>query len=343
MSMGRRLSPCGESHPLGRFMANNFPSLSRRDFVGGSGALGLISSTAASQGAVVNQPAQSSETRSESEKMIDRGFLRVSEGLIHYRSAGSRDAGGKLPLYLAHPGPGSSLGMVGLMTEFAPTRFTVAPDMLGNGDSARPASDNTNMLYYAETAVRTLDLLKIDRVDFYGSHTGAQIGCELAAKWPDRVNRMVLDGLPLFPDDFKQQLLANYAPKVEPDEYGGHLAWAWNFVRDQFLYWPHYAHDAQNRLANGLIPPKDLHLGVLDVLKALDTYRIAYQAAFAQDVASLLPQIKAPILLTSTERDPLHVYLDDVAALLPRAHKILFPRGVTSADKVGAIRTFLDA
>ena len=119
--------------------------------------------------------------------------------------------------------------------------------------------------------------------------------------------------------------------------------WAWNFVRDQFLYWPHYAHDAQNRLANGLLPPKDLHLGVVDVLKALDTYRIAYQAAFAQDVRSLLPRIRSPVLLTATERDPLHIYLDEVARLLPGAGKILFGRQAGAADRVAAIREFLDA
>jgi pimeloyl-ACP methyl ester carboxylesterase len=316
-------------------------ALTRRDFVAGSGAFGLMASDAAAQ------DGQSPPTRGKDgtmpEILIDRGFLRVSEGLIHYRSAGARRADGPLPLYLAHAGPGSSAGMVGLMREFAPTRFAVAPDMLGNGDSARPARDDTDMLYYAETVIRTLDLLKIERIDFYGSHTGAQIGCEVAVKWPDRVRRLVLDGLPLFPDDFKQQLLAHYAPKVEPDEFGGHLAWAWNFVRDQFLYWPHYAHDAPNRLANGLLPPRDLHLGVLDVLKALDTYRIAYQAAFAQDVRRLLPLIKAPVLLTATERDPLHIYLDDVAALLPGAQKILFPRGISPADRVAPIKAFLDA
>jgi pimeloyl-ACP methyl ester carboxylesterase len=336
-------------------MADDILSLSRRDFVGTASALGLIvagatSRPGAAQAAPPDEnPAQSQPPKSQSQgvskvdKVIDRGFLRVSEGLIHYRSAGERRDGGPLPLYVAHPGPGSSLGMVGLLLEFAPSRFAVAPDMLGNGDSAPPASDKTDMTYYADCAIRTLDLLKIEKCDFYGSHTGAQIGCEVAARWPDRVRRLVLDGLPLFPDDFKQQLLANYAPKVEPDEYGGHLAWAWNFVRDQFLYWPHYAHDGQNRLANSLLPPKDLHSGVVDVLKALDTYRIAYQAAFAQDVRALLPRIKAPVLLTSTERDPLHIYLDDVAALLPGAHKILFARGVSPADRVAPIRTFLDA
>jgi len=315
-------------------------TITRRDFVGGSGVLGMLSRRTAFELAA----AESGPGHAQGgEIMIDRGFLRLREGLVHYRYAGQRHSAGRLPLYLAHAGPGSSLGMVGLMTEFAAARLTVAPDMLGNGDSARPAREDTDMEYYADCAVRILDLLQLDRVDFYGSHTGAQIGCELAVRWPDRIGKLVLDGLPLFPEDLKQQLLARYAPAVEPDDYGGHLVWAWNFVRDQFLYWPHYAHDAQNRLANGLLPPKDLHLGVVDVLKALDTYRIAYQAAFAQDVRSLLPRIRAPVLLTATERDPLHIYLDEVARLLPGAGKILFGRQAGAADRVAAIREFLDA
>jgi pimeloyl-ACP methyl ester carboxylesterase len=327
---------------------NGGDAITRRDFVGASSALGILPPrtafelAAATAAATQARGAHAAATPMPAETLIDRGFLRVREGLIHYRFAGSQQVGGPLPLYMAHAGPGSSLGMVGLMKELAPARFTVAPDMLGNGDSSRPAGEDLDMAYYAQCAVRTLDLLKIDRVDFYGSHTGAQIGCELAVKWPDRIGRLVLDGLPLFPEDFKQQLLANYAPSVAPDEFGGHLAWAWNFVRDQFLYWPHYAHDAQNRLANGLLPPKDLHLGVVDVLKALDTYHIAYRAAFAQDVRGLVPGIRAPVLFTATERDPLHVYLDEVARLLPGARKILFQRGVDPAERFAAIRNFLD-
>ncbi len=229
------------------------------------------------------------------------------------------------------------------MSRLAPTRFCIAPDMLGNGDSAAPATDSTTMEYYAGCAVRMLDALKIERVDFYGSHTGAQIAIELAVKWPDRVGRLVLDGMPLFANDLKRDLLANYAPAVQPDEFGGHLLWAWNFVRDQFLFWPHYAHDVQHRLPNGLLSPRQLHLGVVDVLKALDTYRIAYQAAFAQDVRGLVPRIRAPVLFTATERDPLHTYLEEVAALLPGAKKLLFPREAVTVDRAAAIQDFLDA
>jgi pimeloyl-ACP methyl ester carboxylesterase len=314
--------------------------LTRRDFVGATGVLGL-----AGNGNLPARPgvARGSGATDGAATMIERSFLRLSEGLIHYRSAGTRSAGKKLPLYMAHAGPGSSLGMEGLMSRLSPTRFCLAPDMLGNGDSAPPATDSTTMEYYAGCAIRMLDALKIERVDFYGSHTGAQIAIELAVKWPDRVGRLVLDGLPLFADDFKHDLLANYAPAVQPDEFGGHLLWAWNFVRDQFLFWPHYAHDVQHRLPNGLLPARELHLGVVDVLKALDTYRIAYQAAFAQDVRSLVPRIRAPVLFTATERDPLHTYLDEVAALLPGAGKRLFARQAGMTDRAAAIEDFLDS
>lgn len=311
--------------------------LTRRDFVG-AGALGLTASSTPAPQADAREASMAVQARD----MIDRAFLRVREGLVHYRHCGRRDAGAT-PLYMAHAGPGSSLGMESLMTRLAPTRWCIAPDMLGNGDSAAPAADATTMHYYADCAIRLLDLLGIDRVDFYGSHTGAQIAIEIAVKWPDRIGRLFLDGLPLFAEDFKRDLLANYAPEVRPDEFGGHLAWAWNFVRDQFLFWPHYAHDVRHRLPNGLLPARELHLGVVDVLKALDTYQIAYRAAFSQDVRGLVPRIRAPVLFSATERDPLHMYLDDVAALLPGARKVLFSRDSGAAERAAAIQEFLDA
>jgi pimeloyl-ACP methyl ester carboxylesterase len=118
-----------------------------------------------------------------------------------------------------------------LLPPLARQRFAFAPDMLGNGDSAPPASETVEMQYYVDCAVRIMDTLGIDKVDFYGAHTGAQIGCQLAVTYPQRVRRLVLDGIPLFAEDFRQRLLANYAPKVTPDDHGGHLSWAWNFVR----------------------------------------------------------------------------------------------------------------
>lgn len=275
------------------------------------------------------------------EQPIDRAFVRLDEGLVHYRSVGPLQPGGLRPLYLAHGGPGSSLSMVPLMPGLAASRFVLAPDMLGNGDSAPPPRADMRIQDYADAAVRLLDRLGIDRVDFYGSHTGAQIGCALAAHWPDRVGRLILDGLPLFPDDLKARLLQDYAPALAPDDEGGHLLWVWRFYRNQFLYFPHFMTDPDHRLDNPPPAAGALHAGVVEVLKALGTYRIAYQAAFAQDVHGLLQCAAVPVLLMAAVRDPLRVYLDEAAALLPAAEKLLLPQTATADDKVAAILRFL--
>jgi pimeloyl-ACP methyl ester carboxylesterase len=270
---------------------------------------------------------------------IDRGFVRIDAGQVHYREAGRSGANGPLPLYLAHAGPGSSRGLEGLIADLGLTRHAIAPDMLGNGDSDPPAMSPTTVADYVEHAVGVMDAIGLRRVDFYGSHTGAQIGVELAVAHPGRVRRLVIDGLPLFSPQLKSQLLARYAPAIAPDDHGGQLAWAWTFVRDQTFHFPYYARDPEHRLANTTAPPAGaLHDAVVDVLRSLRTYHLAYQAAFSQDVAALLPRLKTPTLVMGAETDPLSVYLDDVAAMIPNATVSRTSRTL----KAQAIRAFLD-
>jgi pimeloyl-ACP methyl ester carboxylesterase len=197
------------------------------------------------------------------------------------------------------------------------------------------------MSYYVDCAVRIMDSLGIDQVDFFGAHTGAQIGVQLAVTHPPRVRRLVLDGIPLFDEEFRQKLLANYAPRIAPDDHGGHLSWAWNFIRDQSQFWPYFERQPANRLANPVATPAQLHLGVTDVLKALGTYHIAYRAAFLQDLRPLLPQLRCPVLIMASERDPLSMYLDAAAALVPSARKKLWLRSATLVERLDAINEFL--
>lgn len=306
------------------------------------GAAALGSGAAAGPGPVAAAASAPSADAAAGEPLLDRAFLRLAEGLVHYRHAGTRRRGTPLPLYLAHAGPGSSRAFEPLLPPFGRTRFAFAPDMLGNGDSAPPAAEDVEIAYYVDAAVRIIDALGLETVDFYGSHTGAQIGVELALAQPRRVRRLVLDGIPLFTPEFRQKLLANYAPKKTPDEFGGHLDWAWHFVRDQQLYWPWFDRTPGNRLANAVPPPAQLQASVTDVLKALDTYHIAYRAAFRQDTAALLPQLRCPVLITASERDPLSLYLDDAAALIPGAIKRRWSRETTLAERIEVIEGFLE-
>jgi pimeloyl-ACP methyl ester carboxylesterase len=260
---------------------------------------------------------------SVSPRLIDRHFLRLADTrLLHYRAAGEQGSDGDLPLLLAHAGPGSSAGLVPLIQQLAERCRVIAPDMPGNGDSDPLPMASPALADYVAQMVEMLDLLGIAQVDFCGQHTGAHIGLELALRHPTRVRRVVLDGLGLFPSKLQAQMLARYAPAVAPDEFGGHLAWAWHFVGELFLHFPYFLRDPAHRLNHGPMPPAALRQELaLDLIKALPSYHLAYRAVFADDTAARLPLLRHPTLLMAAEGDPMCDFLDAAAALLPAARK----------------------
>jgi pimeloyl-ACP methyl ester carboxylesterase len=253
--------------------------------------------------------------------LIDRAFARISEGLIHYRECPAIDAGAT-PLVLIHASPTSSRTLESLMRQLrnhGARQRLIAPDTLGNGDSAAPALETPEIAYFAESVLRTLDALKIAKADFYGTHTGARIAAEIAVIAPARVGRVVLDGITDYDDAFKADILANFAPDIRADEYGRHLVWAFNFVRDQAFHFPYFKRDADHRVSKPLPSPSDLHEKVLEVLKALATYHKSYLAAFRYTPRVRLPLISAPTLFLAadTETAMLQAAATEMAKLVP--------------------------
>ena len=179
----------------------------------------------------------------------------------------------------------------------------IAPDTLGNGDSAPPGVDHPDIPYFADSMRRMIDELAIERVDLYGSHTGARIACEFAAAYPNRVQRVVLDGIIEYEDDMRNAIIENYAPRIEPDEFGRQFVWAFNFVRDQALHFPWFMRDPEHRLSGPVPPAAVLHRAALDVLKAIDTYADPYIAAFEYRAYERMPKIKAPVLLLKPDSE----------------------------------------
>ncbi len=273
--------------------------------------------------------------------LIDRAFARLAEGLIHYRHAGEEKEG-QPPVYLAHAGPGSSRGLEPLLAHLAQSRRGIAVDMPGNGDSAAPLNPPTDIPYYADMAARLMDALDIETVDFYGSHTGAFIGMELALRHPGRVRKLVLDGVMLLDESSRTDMLERYAPEVTPDDHGGYLSWAWHFVRDMGLFFPYYDRDPAHSMPTGVPSPDILHPMVVDVLKAIKTYHHAYRAAFAYKAEERLPLLDIPVLLTCSKRDPLYTDLIKAGEYVPGAPVVLRPMESTPADTAQLIDGFIE-
>jgi pimeloyl-ACP methyl ester carboxylesterase len=277
--------------------------------------------------------------------VIERAFVTLDEGQMHLRRLRPA-ATESCPLILLHASPTSSYFMQGLMQALIETgtpRELIAPDTLGNGDSAPPSPAHPDIAYFADSLRRLLDALGIEQADVYGSHTGARIACEFAAAFPQRARRVILDGIIEYDDATRQLVVENYAPTVPPDDYGRHFIWAFNFVRDQAIYFPYFQRDPAHRLGGAMPDAAKLHRATLDVLKALDTYSKPYIAAFEYRAYARMPLIKAPVLLLRPESElpVLNAAIAEATARLPDA-RVAVVAG-TDVAKAAAIATFLDA
>ncbi len=273
--------------------------------------------------------------------LMERRFTRIAEGLVHLRIM----EGDGIPVLMIHASPASARGLEPLMEALKETGVTaplLAPDTLGNGDSAPPAEEAPEIAYYADSLRRVLDTLGIDRVDLYGAHTGARTACEFAILFPDRVRRLILDGIVDYPPELKREILAQYAPAVVPEEDGTHLLWAFNFVRDQVFHFPYFRRDPAHRQTNRAMPtPEYLHAHVVDVLKGLTTYHKAYGAAFRYPVKERLPLVRVPTLVLQADVEPqaLQSAAPNIAGLIPDSVRQVTMGGIPG--KATAIAAFL--
>lgn len=231
---------------------------------------------------------------------VDRGFVRLDEGLVHYRRVGT----GGTPLVMLHASPASSLSLEPL-AQYLTTRHLVMPDTPGNGSSCPPAMADPDLPDYADMLDRFCATSGWDAVDVYGTHTGAHIAIEWAIAHPHRVRRLVLDGVAMLAPEQRAEFLVHYAPPRGPDARGTQFPWAFNLIRDQMIFWPHYAQDAAHLRSGGQFDPRLLHNLTMDLLGALDTYHQAYRAVFRHDPLARLPLVTQPVLWLRAGHGPI--------------------------------------
>ena len=271
-------------------------------------------------------------TSRANEARVRRGFVEIAEGQVHYRESG-HTLNSAEPLVMLHASPGSAKLLEPLIKQLGLKRHVVALDTLGNGDSAAPLGDAPPIGYFADAHLRALTALGIESFDLYGSHTGANIACEIAIEHPGRVRHLILDGISLYTAEERADMLANYAPGVTIDLNGSQFNWIWHFVRDVYLFWPWYRRDAVHRRAIGLPSADELHDKVVEVLKATRTYHIPYRAAIGYDKAPRLPLVRVPTMLACASSDMFMEYFERVQQLMPLATPFV-TKGTGSRDAV---------
>lgn len=274
---------------------------------------------------------------------LTRDYIDARHGQLHIRTCrpGRRPGPAVLPVLLLHANPGSGEGLEPLLGALGRQRQAVAVDLPGHGRSdPLPAAQRqaaTLAGSYVPVLLQALDTLHLDRVDVYGTHTGAGLAVELAIAEPRRVRSLVLDGVPLFDDDpaLVSAVLAEYFVDLNPDRHGSHLVRAWNVTRDMALWWPWFRQEVDAIRDVEPYPDPTLQRVTADMLRSLPGYDISYRAAWTWRGTERLPLVTQPVLVGSGPNDPLRAMTPRATALLRAGRQTPFPApGPASADEL---------
>ncbi|MDJ0533297.1 MAG: alpha/beta hydrolase [Xenococcaceae cyanobacterium MO_207.B15] len=206
---------------------------------------------------------------------IKRAFLDTEDGQILYRIGGEGE-----PLLLLHMNPRSSDEYRELMPIFAQNRRVMAMDLMGFGDSDKPPRMYT-IPDYAKTVIALLDELGIEKTSIFGNHTGAFVATEVAAAYPERVEKLILGNVPGFGEEGKDKLGELYDIGFKIKEDGSHLMQRWQ-ARSR------YVGSAQLN-----------HRWILDDLKCFGhpLYAVWAVKEYCLDAEARLQMIKCPTLI----------------------------------------------
>jgi pimeloyl-ACP methyl ester carboxylesterase len=228
---------------------------------------------------------------------LRRRFYDVATGQLHARAGGgSPDA----PLVMLHAAPGSARMLVPLAERIAAHRRVIAIDLPGMGDSSPLAKmDEPTIDDFARPIQEALSHIADGPVDVYGTLSGVRVALALANRPASKVRRVVLDGVGFPKPAEMDELLERYAPPFTPHINGTHFTDTFLLCRDQYLFYPWYARDAEHRRPNGLPSAEALHIKAMESLKSAEAFRPLIRAAFRYDCEAALKALTQPALVSA--------------------------------------------
>lgn len=178
---------------------------------------------------------------------------------------------------------------------------SVAVDLPGYGMSDGPSTPPT-AAEYANALLPILDSLGAKKAVFVGSDTGATIVSVMADLHPDRVERLILSGPPVFPPGKQAELLAEnpFDQTLQPD--GSHFTKKWAAIY---------------RVAAGKSTLESIHQSVMQFFIAGPKEWYGHNAIFSYDLAPTLKRLRTPVLLITNRGDVLYDAARDVKKMRP--------------------------
>jgi len=249
-----------------------------------------------------------------------RGYVELAHGTVHLYRHG---AGPRAVLALHDP-PGSGRDLEGLAGAL-PGREVVAPDLPGCGLSDA-LGERAGCEDYAAVLAEVMTSLGLSAFDVVATGLSVPIAVALARGWPDRIGRLLLDGMPVLDPVEAGHIASRYAPPIRPSREGSHFLATWHRLRDEQLQWPWYdgSQDARRRVEPDLDAAR-LHHRLVAVLQQPEAYGRACRAALEYRLEEAVAGLEMPTAVMDASPDPRYAGAARLAATAPRGERVARP------------------
>jgi len=245
---------------------------------------------------------------------IESHYLAVEGRRVRYRRCGEGP-----PLVMMHGSPGDSAVVAEEMAAAAAQFTCIALDTPGFGGSDPLPGEVLTVKDLARATAAAMAALELPPARVYGTHTGAAIGAELGAGWPDQVSGLVLEGLPIFTEDEIKALFDGYFAPMVPSPLGGQLIETWIRFRDQFTWFPWLSRDVRRLNPVDRPTPDEIDQWVSMFYRSCKTYGPAYKAAcyYGHGAYVAAEALRVPTVFMASAEDMLFPHLDRLPPLRP--------------------------
>lgn len=248
---------------------------------------------------------------------IRKAYVDLADGQIHYRLVEGPDG---VPWVFFHQTASSSAMFEQVMKRLEGRYRMIAPDTPGFGQSFFPPQAPTTR-YYVDALLDALDRLGVKRFHVLGHHTGAALGCEMAAVHPDRVASLSMIGPVVLTAEERRQWLDTAIDPMVIKADGTQYMKIWHRVTR-----------LDPRPDDNPPSLEVCHRECVDTLRAGERWHEAYVAVFSQDFAACFERVKCPILIMCGPGDILWPWFGAAKAARPDARAIELPGGAYVCD-----------
>jgi pimeloyl-ACP methyl ester carboxylesterase len=217
-----------------------------------------------------------------------KGYADGPFGQLHYMTCGEGP-----PVIMVHQSPDSMVQFDPVMQLLAARGVrAIAVDIPGYGMSEVP-DHPPSIAEYAAIVPALLDHLGLASANVLGHHTGAIIITDAALQFPERIDKVILNGpLPLTDEErayFKTVMAAEKTWRPRWD--GSHLAEQWAFRKNAQPEW---------------IDLKAFHTHFIHGQLAGETVWYAHDAVMAYHHEIAIPKIQQPCLILANTGDAIY-------------------------------------